>query len=97
MLISLIAWAVLALVTFAFAWVCYKLNRFVGYAAGCVTTIAGFSPVVSYLVNTDNWFAPGGSGGVVGVAVILLVSSSLIGGSMAFGGYVLSRMAQNQV
>lgn len=83
--------ALLGLGVFGIDLLLFKLKRFLGYVAGSLASLTGFSPLVSFLNDKNSWFSQGGSGGVVGVAFVMVVAGAILFGSLVFWGYVIYR------
>ena len=81
----------LGLVVFGVALLLFKLKRYLGYAAGAITSFVALSPLVSYLSDKNSWFSEGGSGGVAGIAIVLLVAGAILTGNLCFWVYIVHR------
>ena len=76
----------------------FKLNSYVGYAAGLLACLTGVCLLVSFSFFPSVWFSSqGGPGEVIGGALVMLASGAVIAGSLVFWGYVIYRASRTKI
>jgi len=75
-----------------------RLNRYLGYFVGVLSSLLGLSPIVSFVIYQAGWFSEdGGPEEVVGVALVMLFAGAILFGSFVFWGYVIYRANRNKI